>query len=58
MITLEEAFSGRKLSVSHFRIFKVFAYCHVYKESRKKLEPTISLGVFVGYTQTPHNYRV
>jgi hypothetical protein len=25
---------------------------------RKKLEPTAEIGIFVGYTDTPHNYRV
>ena len=49
---------GRKLDVSHFRIFGAFVYCHVSKDSRKKLELTIELGVFSGYTETPHNYEV
>lgn len=40
MITLEEASLGRKLDVSHFRIFGSFVYFHVSKESRKKLEMT------------------
>jgi len=25
---------------------------------RRKLEPTTELGVFLGYTKTPHNYQV
>lgn len=58
MITPEEAFLRRKLDVSHFRIFGSSIYCHVSKYLRKKLEPTIELGVFVGYTETPHNYQV
>jgi len=58
MITLEEAFSCRKSNLSHFDIFGASIYFHVLKESRKKLEPTKELGVFVGYTKTPHNYRV
>ena len=28
------------------------------KDSRKKLDPTTELGILVGYTDTPHNYRV
>ena len=28
------------------------------KDVRKKLEPTTAVGIFVGYTETPHNYRV
>ena len=27
-------------------------------DTRKKLEPTGEVGIFVGYTETPHNYRV
>ena len=33
-------------------------YFHVFENSRKKIEPTTEMGVFVGYTETPHNYRV
>ena len=28
------------------------------KDSRKKLETTAEVGIFLGYTETPHNYRV
>ena len=31
---------------------------HVTKDARKKLDPTAEVGIFVGYTDTPHNYRV
>jgi len=58
MITVEENFLGKKSYVSHFKIFGASVYYHVSKESRKKLEPPIELGVFVGYTETPHNYHV
>lgn len=58
MIRPEEAFSGVKSDVLHFNIFGSSIYCHVSKESRNKLEPTIELGLFVGYTKTPHNYHV
>jgi len=58
MITPEEDFLGRNLDVSYFRIFGASVYCVVSKESRKKLEPTTELGVFLGYIETPHNYCV
>jgi len=58
MIIPEEAFSGRKPNVSHFRIFGASVYCHVSKESRNKLESTTKLGVFVGYTETPHCWKI
>jgi hypothetical protein len=51
-------FLREKPDVSHFRILEHLVYCHVSKESRKKLELTTELGIFVGYTETPHNYRV
>ena len=58
MSTPEEAFTGKKLDVSHFKIFVSSVYVHVTKDTRKKLEPTAEVGIFVGYTETPHNYRV
>jgi hypothetical protein len=58
MSTPEEAFTGKKPDVSHFKIFGSSVYVHVTKDARKKLEPTAEVGIFVGYTETPHNYRV
>ena len=58
MSTLEEAFSGKKLDVSYFKIFGSSVYFHVPKEAKKKLEPTVEVGIFVGYKNTPHNYQV
>ena len=58
MSTPEEAFSGKKHDVSYFKIFGSSIYYHVTKDSRKKLEPTTKIGIFVGYMDTPHNYRV
>jgi len=58
MTTPEEAFSSKKPNVAHFKVFGSSVYCHVTKDARKKLEPTTKLGIFVGYTNTPPNYRV
>ena len=58
MSTLEEAFTGKKPNVSHFKIFGSFVYVHVTKDTRKKLEQTNKVGIFVGYIQMPRNYRV
>jgi hypothetical protein len=58
MSTPEEAFTGKKLDVSHFKIFGSSVYVHVNKDSKKKMEPTAEVGIFLGYTETPHNYRV
>jgi len=54
----KEDFSGKKPDVSHFSIFGSSIYYHVSKESRKKLEPIVELGLFLGYIDTTHNYRV
>ena len=39
-MTLEEAFSGVKPEVGHFRIFGCPVYIHVPKEKRTKLDPS------------------
>jgi hypothetical protein len=58
MSTPEEAFIGKKLDVSHFKIFGSSVYVHVTKNARKKLELTAKVGIFLGYIETPHNYHV
>jgi hypothetical protein len=58
MSTPEEAFTGKKPDASHFNIFGSSVYVHVTKNTRKKLEPTAEVGIFLGYTETPHNYLV
>jgi hypothetical protein len=58
MSTPEEAFTGKKPDVSHLNFFGSFVYVHVTKDSRKKLELITEVGIFLGYTETPHNYRV
>ena len=58
MSTHGEAFTGKKPNVSHFNIFGSFFYVHMTKDTRKKLEPTNEVGIFVGYTKTPNNFRV
>lgn len=58
MKTPVEAFSRKRPNVSHFRIFGSSIFFHVTKDARKKLEPTVELGILVGYTDTAHNYRV
>ena len=58
MSTPEEAFSSKKLDISHLRIFGSRVYFHVMKDTRKKLELTAEIGIFLGYTETPHNYGV
>eukprot|EP00253_Pinus_taeda_P031801 PITA_31801 len=58
MSTPEEYFLRKKPDVSHFRIFGSLVYYHVSKEARKKLDLAAKFGIFLGYTDTPHNYHV
>ena len=58
MKTPEEDFFDKRPDVGHFKIFGSLVYCDVTKDAWKKIEPTTELGIFVGYTDTPHNYRV
>ena len=58
MSTHEEVFTGKILDVSHFNIFGSSVYVHVTKNARKKLESIAEVGIFMGYTETPHNYHV
>ena len=58
MSTLEQVFTGKKPDIYHLKIFGSSVYIHVTKDARKKLEPTTEVGIFLGYTETPHNYRV
>ena len=53
-----EVFSWKRPDVSHFRIFGSPVFCIVTKDARKKLDPIAELGILMGYTDTPHNYRV
>jgi len=40
MMTLEEAYSSKRLDVGHFNIFGSWVYLHVTKYAWKKLEST------------------
>ena len=44
----KDDFTGKKLDVSYFKIFGSSVYVHVRKDARKKLEPTIEIGIFLG----------
>jgi hypothetical protein len=57
-MTPEEAFSGKKPSVEHLRIFGCPVYIHVPKDKRKKLEPSGKKGIFVGYSESSKAYRI
>jgi len=54
----EEVFSDKRLDIGQFRMFGSSVYFHVTKDAWKKLESIEDLGIFVEYTDTPHNYWV
>jgi hypothetical protein len=56
--TPEEAFTGVKPEVGHFRIFGCPVYFHVPKEKRTKLDPSSKKGTFVGYSESSKEYRI
>ena len=57
-MTPEEAFTGKKPDVGHFRIFRSLAYCHISGDTCTKLEQTAERGYFVGYSETSKAYRI
>ncbi len=56
-MTLEEKYSGRKLDLSHLKVFGCIAYVHVPNELRTKLDPKAKKCVFIGYSLEQKGYR-
>jgi hypothetical protein len=56
--TPEEAFSGKKPKIGHFRIFGCLTYSHVPSEKRTKLKPKTEKGILVGYSKTSKDFRI
>ena len=49
-MTLEEKFTGKKLDLSHLKVFGCLAYVHIPDELRSKLDPKAKKCVFIGYS--------
>ena len=49
-MTPEERYTGRKLDISHLKIFGCIAYVHVPDELRSKLDPKAEKCIFIGYS--------
>ena len=49
-ITPHEKFYGKKLDLSHIRIFDSIAFVHILDEKRQKLDPKSEKCIFVGYS--------
>ena len=57
-MTPEEAWSGRRPSVDHFRIFGCIAYAHVPDAMRKKLDDRGEKCVFLGVSEVSKAYKL
>ena len=53
-----EAWSGRKPSVKHFKVFGSIAYAQVPKEKRHKLDESSEKSIFIGYSTMSKGYRL
>ena len=49
-MTPEERFTGKKLDMSHLKVFGCIAYVHVPDELQKKLDPKVEKCIFIGYS--------
>jgi hypothetical protein len=56
-MTPKEKIIGKKLDVSHLRVFGCIAYVHVLDEKRSKLDPKAEKCIFIGYSLEQKGYR-
>jgi len=56
-MTLEKKFKGKKLDVSHFRVFGCITYVHVLDKKRSKLDPKAKKRIFIGYSLEQKKYE-
>jgi len=57
-IVPEEAWSGRKQSVTHMRDFGCVAHAHVLDDLRKKFDSKGNKCIFVGYNDQSKAYKL
>ena len=53
-----EAWSGRKPSVKHLKVFGYVCFAQVPKKRRTKLDETNEKCIFVGYSSMSKSYRL
>ena len=56
--TPQEAWSGQKPTVSHFKVFGSVAYAHVPDQRRTKLEDKSQKYILIGYDEKTKGYRL
>ncbi len=55
--TPEDKFTGKKLGVSHLKVFGCIACMHVLDEKISKLDPKAHKCIFIGYSLKQKGYR-
>ena len=53
----QEAWTGKKVNLSHLRIFGCVSYVHIEAENRSKLDPKSKKCIFIGYGINDFGYR-
>jgi len=56
--TPQEAWSGRKLGISHLRVFESITDFHILNEKREKLDDKTENCIFAGYDQSSKCYKL
>jgi transposase InsO family protein len=56
--TPQEAWSGRKPSVSHLRVFGSIGYTHVPDQEQSKLDDKSKRYIFIGYDSSSKGYKL
>jgi len=56
-MTVEKKITGKKLDVSHLRMFVCITYVHVFDGKRSKLDPKAKKCIFIGYSLEQKKYR-
>ena len=53
-----EAWSGRKPTAKHLRVFGSICYAHIPPQKRSKLDAKAERGIFLGYDSQAKGYRI
>ena len=56
-VMLEEKYTGKKLDLSHMKVFGCIAYVHVLDELCTKLDPKAKKCVFIAYSLVKKGYK-
>ncbi|KAL1190680.1 Retrovirus-related Pol polyprotein from transposon TNT 1-94 [Cardamine amara subsp. amara] len=57
-MTPQEAWSGNKPSVEHFRVWGSLVHVHISYEKRGKFDDKNTVGIFVGFSEESKGYRI